>query len=121
MNEFTKYVGLDTHKDTIAVAIADLGRTKPRYYGEIPNTSDAISKLVKAITPSGEVISFSSGKFKKRSLFVLRAFGDVLVSMEVGENCSDRRLLVFPKAGWFARFIPKTVAVEMSHRLLESL
>ncbi len=26
MNKFSKYVGLDTHKDTIAVAIAKAGR-----------------------------------------------------------------------------------------------
>jgi len=33
MIEFSGYIGLDTHKDTIAEAIADSGRGKPRYYG----------------------------------------------------------------------------------------
>ena len=28
MKEFSKYVGLDVHKDTIAVSIADAGRSK---------------------------------------------------------------------------------------------
>jgi len=45
MNEFSKYVGLDTHKDTIAVAVSDVFAGKPRYYGEIPNTPEAITKL----------------------------------------------------------------------------
>ena len=37
---FIKYVGLDTHKDTIAVAIADTPvGGKPRFYGEIANTA----------------------------------------------------------------------------------
>ena len=45
MKEFSKYVGLDTHKDTIAVAIAEIYGRKPRYYGEIPNTPGAIAKL----------------------------------------------------------------------------
>ena len=56
MKEFSKYVGLDTHKDTIAVAEACGG--KPRYYGEIPNTAEAVGKLVKKLSPDGEVVSF---------------------------------------------------------------
>ena len=58
MNEFSKYVGLDTHKETIAVAVADALGGKARYYGEIANTPEAIRKLVKQLCPDGEVISF---------------------------------------------------------------
>ena len=58
MNEFSKYVGLDTHKETIAVAVADALGGKVRYYGEIANTPEAIQKLVKQLCPDGEVISF---------------------------------------------------------------
>ena len=58
MKEFSKYVGLDTHKETIAVAVADALGGKARYYGEIANTPEAIRKLVKNLCPDGEVISF---------------------------------------------------------------
>ncbi len=58
MDNFSKYIGLDTHKDTIAVAIAKAGRSKPVYYGEIPNTAEAIRKLVKGLSPGGEVLAF---------------------------------------------------------------
>jgi transposase len=58
MKEFSKYVGLDTHKETIAVAVADALGGKARYYGEIANTPEAIRKLVKTLCPDGEVISF---------------------------------------------------------------
>lgn len=58
MNQFIKYVGLDTHKDTIAVAIADIVGGKPRYYGEIANTPTALSKLMKDVSPHGEVVSY---------------------------------------------------------------
>ena len=58
MDKFSKYVGLDTHKDTIAVAIAQAGGGAPRYYGEIANTPEAIARLVKTLTPDGEGLSF---------------------------------------------------------------
>ncbi len=59
MHEYsTKYVGLDVHKETIAVAIAQEGRSEPIYYGEIPNRAEALRKLVKKVASNGEKVSF---------------------------------------------------------------
>ena len=43
--EHGAYVGLDVHKDTIAVAVAWPGRGEAQYRGEIANTAKALSKL----------------------------------------------------------------------------
>ena len=58
MNKFSKYVGLDTHADTIAVAIADALGGAPRYYGEIPNRPESVARLVKKLSEDGELMSF---------------------------------------------------------------
>ena len=59
MNKYsTKYVGMDVHKDTIAIAIAKEGRGEPIYYGEIRNTDEAIRKLVKKVASNLEKVSF---------------------------------------------------------------
>ena len=43
MNDVSsKYVGLDVHKETIALSIADAGGGEVRYYGEIKNTPEAL-------------------------------------------------------------------------------
>jgi hypothetical protein len=47
MNECSKYVGLATDQDTIAVAVSEASGGPARYYGEIPNTRKVIAKLVK--------------------------------------------------------------------------
>lgn len=57
MKEFSTYVGLDIHKDTIAVAVAHQGRAAPEYLGEIANTKAAIKELMHKLSPSGEVLS----------------------------------------------------------------
>ena len=48
MKDFTTFIGMDVHKETIAVAIAET-HGMPRYYGEIANTSEAVTKLVKKV------------------------------------------------------------------------
>jgi transposase len=43
---YAAYVGLDVHKDTIAVAVAEPGRGDPVYRGEIANRPKAVEKLL---------------------------------------------------------------------------
>ena len=53
------FVGLDVHKATIAVAVAEGGhREAARYFGEIENTSAALSKLAKKYSRSNVRLSF---------------------------------------------------------------
>jgi transposase len=56
MNEYSVYVGLDVHKETIAVAVAATGRREPVYRGEIANTPTAVKRLIHKLSPDGEVL-----------------------------------------------------------------
>jgi transposase len=51
-----KYVGLDVHKATIAVAVADAGRGEVRKYGTITNSPEAVAKLVKRLGPAERLV-----------------------------------------------------------------
>ena len=42
MKEFIKYVGMDGHKATIAVALARSGGGEVRYFGEIADIPQAV-------------------------------------------------------------------------------
>jgi transposase len=47
MAKFSKYIGLDVHKETIAVAIAEADGGAVRYQGETPNSADAVRRLLR--------------------------------------------------------------------------
>lgn len=49
--EYAAYIGLGVHKDTIAVAIADPGRSEPIYEGEIAHTPKQIARLLDMLNP----------------------------------------------------------------------
>lgn len=50
MEKRVKYVGLDVHKKTISMSIADEGRDgEVRYYGIIPNDMKALDKILRKI------------------------------------------------------------------------
>jgi len=53
-----KFVGMDVHKETIAVSVADSDGGEVRYMGEIPNTTDAVLKLVRRLRKEAARLSF---------------------------------------------------------------
>ena len=58
MKEYSAYVGLDVHKETIAVAVALPGRDDPVYRGEIAHRRGSLRRLMGRLSPHGEVLSF---------------------------------------------------------------
>ena len=61
MNKIVHYIGLDVHKETIAVSIAPQNSTEVRRYGIIGGTLDAGDKLVKKLAPENiELLTRSS-------------------------------------------------------------
>jgi hypothetical protein len=54
--DFITYVGLDVHKDGIAVALAESGiRGEVREYGRIANTAAAINRLLRKLGDAGRL------------------------------------------------------------------
>ena len=59
MVEYSAYVGLDVHKETIAVAVAAPGREDPVFRGVIRNQRSSLRRLVGRLSPDGGVLSFA--------------------------------------------------------------
>jgi transposase len=58
MAEFSKYIGMDVHKETIAVAVADGEGGEVRYLGEIANRPTAVKRLLDKLQRGGERLRF---------------------------------------------------------------
>ena len=56
MKQIRSFVGMDVHKATISISVAEDGRSGPvRFIGVIPNTPEALHKMAKQLTRHGEL------------------------------------------------------------------
>ncbi len=95
MNEFSKFVGLDVHKATIAVSIADKAGGEPRFFGEIPNTPVAITKMTTQLAKGGATLSLCyeagcCGYVIHRQLTTLGHFCQVVAPSLIPKKVGDR-------------------------------
>lgn len=58
MKQFSKYIGLDVHKESIAVSVAQCDREEVQFLGDIPNTPAAIDKLARQLRKDAVSLSF---------------------------------------------------------------
>jgi len=113
MKECIAYVGLDVHKETIAVAVARAGRGEAQYYGEVNNDGKSLMRLLDKLRGEGEVLDvcYEAGPCGYGLYHTLTAIGEhcevvapALVPRKAGERVkTDRRdaikLAVLHRAG----------------------
>ena len=59
MTKYSTFIGMDVHKNSIDIAIAEQGRNgQIRHYGKIDGTLAAIDKLVRKLVSTGSQLHF---------------------------------------------------------------
>lgn len=68
MEHSITFVGLDVHKETISVALAEGGdRGEARVYGEIANRPDGLRKLMSRLADDSRELRFCYAEREQRS------------------------------------------------------
>lgn len=100
MKKFTRFLGLDVHAETIAVAIAERGKQgEVRSLGTIPNSAEAVSKLIRKLGADGLHACYEAGPTGYVTYWQLEKLGvacvvvaPTLIPVKAGDRVkTDRR------------------------------
>jgi transposase len=131
MGKATRYVGLDVHADTIAVAVAESGRSgEVRSVGVVPNQEGAIRRLVQKLGgPKGLVACYEAGPTGYALYWQLTSLGvmcevvaPTLVPVKAGDRVkTDRRDAVKLARSYRAGELTPVWVPDRSHEALRDL
>jgi transposase len=131
MGKATRYVGLDVHADTIAVAVAESGRSgEVRSVGVVPNQQGAIRRLVQKLGgPKGLVACYEAGPTGYALYWQLTSLGvmcevvaPTLVPVKAGDRVkTDRRDAVKLARSYRAGELTPVWVPDRSHEALRDL
>ena len=100
MAQDTRFVGLDVHAATIAVAVAEAGTESARSLGTIPHTPEAVARLMKKLGPAASLrVCYEAGPCGYGLYWQLTALGvactvvaPTLIPVRAGDRVkTDRR------------------------------
>jgi len=89
---FIRYVGLDVHKESIKIAVADDGRDKARFLASIPNDSNKLLKKLHELGSNGSIQCCYSHSPPLRS-----NLPELLVFSFFASNCLHSTTILVPE------------------------
>src|SRR5216684_1185629 len=93
MKEATRFVGLDVHAETIAVAVAEPGRGEVRSLGIIPNDVASVRKLIQKLGKKDLKVCYEAGPTGFALYWQLAELGiecDVIAPTLIPKKAGDR-------------------------------
>ena len=98
MSTVIHFIGLDVHKESVAVSIAPANSTEVRFYGNIGGALDDVDRLIKKLTQPGVELRFCYEAGPTGAATVILGKGHPLPDVTGRARCPHRAALALQRS-----------------------